>query len=97
MKAESSERFRKALRYNIRASENDYKSGQKVFDYKGGRWRGPGVVIGEDHKVIFVKHGSFYYRVHPCHLMPVPEKDILIAPDDSGVSTDDGSVKNRDL
>ena len=33
------------------------------------KWKGPGTVIGQDGKVVFVRHGSIYVRVHPVRLI----------------------------
>ena len=71
VKAESSERIRRALRHKIRASGEYYQHGDRVY-YKRDddhRWKGPGIVIGQDGKVVFVRHGSIYVRVPPCRLI----------------------------
>lgn len=31
-------------------------------------WRGLGIVIGQINQQVFVKHGSFFVRIHPCRL-----------------------------
>ena len=65
IEAESAERVRRALRHKFRSSSINVKQGDRVF-YKrqdSNKWRGPGVVIGRDIKVIFVRHGSIYVRV----------------------------------
>ena len=33
------------------------------------KWKGPGTVIGQDGKIVFVWHGSIYVRVPPCRLI----------------------------
>ena len=71
VQAESSERIRRALRHKIRASGEYYQEGDRVY-YKrddDNKWKGPGTVIGQDGKVVFVRHGSIYVRVHPCRLI----------------------------
>ena len=71
IQAESSERIRRALRHKIRASGECYQHGDRVY-YKrddDNKWKGPGTVIGQDGKVVFVRHGSIYVRVHPCRLI----------------------------
>ena len=72
IESESSERIRRALRHNIRTYANEtYQSGDMVYyrrkGYKG--WKGPGKVIGKDGQTVLIKHGSTYYRVHPCQIM----------------------------
>ena len=71
VQAESSERIRRALRHKIRTSGEYYQHGDRVY-YKRDddhRWKGPGIVIGQDGKVVFVRHGSMYVRVPPCRLI----------------------------
>ncbi|KAG1673036.1 DNA polymerase epsilon subunit 2 [Nymphon striatum] len=73
IQAESSERIRRALRHQIRPSGENFEQGELVY-YKrddSHRWKGPGKVIGQDGKVVFVRHGSVYIRVHPCRLVKV--------------------------
>ena len=79
IKAESSEKIRRALRHKVRSfSDNRYENGEKVFykhvGFKG--WRGPVTVIGEEGKIVLVRHGTAYYRCHPCHLMKVMRRGI---------------------
>ena len=76
MKAESSEKIRRALRHKTRTfADEHFVIGEKVFykrqNLKG--WRGPAVVNGFDGKVVLVRHGSAFYRCHPCHLMKVKD------------------------
>lgn len=68
--AECSERIRRALRTQLRPTDEHYETGDKVY-YKRmdfNEWKGPGVVIGQDGVVIFVRHGGTYVRVHHCRL-----------------------------
>ena len=72
IQVESCARIKKALRSQTRTyADQRYESGDSVFyrrqNYKG--WKGPGVVIGQEGKVVLVRHGGEFYRVHPCHLM----------------------------
>jgi transposase InsO family protein len=78
IEAESSERIRRALRHQIRASGEPFQLGDHVY-YKrddSNKWKGPGKVIGQDGKVVFVRHGSVYVRVHPCRLVRVGEEFV---------------------
>ena len=68
IKAESSERIKRALKHNVRVSEEVFFPGDKVF-YKrddSNRWRGPGKIVGQDGKVLFIRHGSQLVRVATC-------------------------------
>ena len=71
VRAEASEKLRRALRHNIRETEaHNIELGSQVY-YKRNdsyEWYGPGVVIGKDGKQFLVRHGGVYYRVHACRL-----------------------------
>ncbi|XP_066915082.1 uncharacterized protein [Clytia hemisphaerica] len=56
IKAESSERIRRALRHQLRSHSEIFEVGDAVY-YKresSNKWKGPGKVIGQDGKTIFV-------------------------------------------
>ena len=76
-KCESSEKMR-ALRCNIWETKvTSLQNGGKVF-YKridSNAWHGPGVVIGRDGKVVLVRHGGTYVRVHVCRLVGALTED----------------------
>ena len=38
------------------------------------RWRGPEKIIGQDGKLVFVRHGNICVRVSPCRLLKVGEE-----------------------
>ena len=73
---ENDEKIRRALKANVRSSgEIKYVTGDQVT-YKrdtSSEWHGPGIVIGQTGQQVFIKHGSFYIRVHPCRLQLVKE------------------------
>jgi transposase InsO family protein len=75
--AEFSDRIRRALRKNVRASEDNYCTGDKVYYKKhdSKEWKGPGTVIGADGMVVFVRHGGTYVRVHKLRLSRVRETE----------------------
>ena len=77
IKCESLEKLRCALHHQVRTGiTQSYKNGDIVF-YKRNlcdRWLGPGTVIGWKHKQVLVKYGGTYVKVHPCRLLPHPEK-----------------------
>ena len=94
VKAEASEKIRRALRHKIRTySDNHFENGEKVLykrrNYKG--WKGPATVIGEEGKIVLIRHGNAYYRCHPCHLMKVLRRDSKKV-----VDTGVGHDKNED-
>ena len=69
--SENNEKIRRALLRNVRtSSEITYVTGDLVY-YKrdnNNEWRRPGIVIGQVSQQVFIKHGSFHIRVHPCRL-----------------------------
>lgn len=70
IKAESSEKIRRALRKQTRPTPDLCSPEDKVY-YKrpdNQEWKGPGVVIGQDGPVVFVRHGGMLVRVHKCRL-----------------------------
>ena len=78
IQAESSEKIRRALKHKTRTYADEvYNINDKVFykrkNLKG--WRGPAIVTGVDGKIILVRHGSAYYKCHPCHLMKVVQQE----------------------
>ena len=92
MKAETSERIRRALRHSTRTfSDTVFMNGEKVFykrkNFKG--WKGPAMVIGQEGKIVLIRHGTAYYRCHPCHLMKVVTalKFVNSSPKESTVTT----------
>ena len=76
--AECSERIRRALRKQTRNTDEKYESGDRVY-YKRvdcPEWKGPGVVIGQDGAVIFVRHGGTCVRVHRLRLKKVNTENM---------------------
>jgi len=62
--------YERALCSKVRASEQIFENGDRVF-YKQeerNRWLGPGKVAFQDGKVVFVRHGSVFVRVSPNRL-----------------------------
>jgi hypothetical protein len=87
VKAESSEKIRRALRSKVRNYVDvTYEAGEQVYyrrkNFKG--WKGPATVLGVDGKIVMLRHGGQLIRVHLCHLMKdwewtqsVPEQSTL--------------------
>jgi len=76
LEAESAERVRRALRHKIRAQSECFQQGDRVY-YKrqeSNKWKGPGVVIGQDGKVILVRHGSIYVHVSSNRILKVGDE-----------------------
>ena len=67
--AENSEKIWCALRHNLRSSDDaKFEMGDIIYFKRNdnNRWRGPGTVIGQEHKQILIKYGGSYVRVHSC-------------------------------
>ena len=73
IESESDERLRRALRSKVRASEQIFENGDNVFYKREGkdRWLGPGKVVFQDGKVVFVRHGGIFVRVSPNRLCKI--------------------------
>ena len=72
---EADERIRRALRNKVRASEQIFTTGDLVFYRREGydRWLGPGKVVCQDNRIVFVRHGSSLIRVSANRLIKVGE------------------------
>ena len=70
---EANERIRRALRAKVRAAEQIYTNGDMVFYKREGKekWLGPGKVVFQDGKEVFVRHGSVFVRVSPNRLCKI--------------------------
>ena len=71
IKADSSEKLKRAIKHNIRTHvDTVYKQGHIVFYKRANNttWKGPGTIIGTDGQQVLIKHGSFYVRVHSCNV-----------------------------
>ena len=72
IKAESSEKIRRALLKNVRSySEVHYQPGDKVYYKRRMRkgWSGPARVLGKEGNFVLIRQGAAFYRCHPCDLM----------------------------
>ena len=63
MESENSERIRKALSRKICTNNTVYENGDIVWYRRKEKWLGPGKVVFQYGKVIFVRHGSSLIRV----------------------------------
>ena len=73
VKAESSERIKRALKHPVRACEVMFNNGEKVY-YKrvtDNRWHGPAKVLGHLATKVFVVHGSRVIRCSSSRVIPV--------------------------
>ena len=69
--SEADERIRRALRCKIRASEQVFHPGDRVFYKREGKekWLGPAKVVCQDGKIVFIRHGGVFIRVSPNRLL----------------------------
>ena len=74
IETENSERIRKALRKKICTNNAIYENGDIVWYKRKNGWRGPGKVVFQDGKVIFVRHGSVLIRVSPNRIIKKGEE-----------------------
>ena len=75
--AESSEKIRRALKKQVRPKDEQFSMGDKVYFLRDNKWEGPGVVMGQDNVVVFVRHGGTYVRVHTSRLLRERESSSL--------------------
>ena len=96
--SEISSKLKKALAKPIRSyCDVFFEQGDHVY-YKmpdERRWQGPAVVIGQDGKVILIKHGSVCRRVHPCRLLHVEKKSENSLLQDSSVVINDNTCSRK--
>ena len=80
VQAENSSKLKRALKKSVRSHCSAvFVNGDEVF-YKNPnnrRWQGPATVIGQDRKVVLLRHGSVLRRVHPCRLQHVKQSGQL--------------------
>ena len=62
--AENSDRFWRALKSNIRSDEGPFSLDELVYHQRDGVWRGPVKVLGQDDRVVLVRHGGQVERAH---------------------------------
>ena len=95
IESESSEKLRRALRHQTRTStDTRYITGDVVYyKRKDDLWKGPGIVIGQQGNLVFVKHGSQYVTVHPCRLMM--KNNVTNAIDDQGQHSNSPACSNQ--
>ena len=86
IETEADERIRRALRGKVRASEQTFSHGDRVYYKREGheRWLGPGKVVFQDGRVVFVRHGGTFVRVSPNRLV---KAGLEFAVSDEGVSS----------
>ena len=83
--AETSERIRRALCWNVRPSGINIEVGALVLFKceKEEKRKGPGRVIGKDRKCVLIKEGSFVSKVHETRVEPdsqVSEPEVAEQP-----------------
>ena len=78
IKSDSCMKIRRALRSKIRCSQKHFNQGDWVYYKRNNseRWLGPAKVVFQDGKVVFVRHGSVFYRVSVNRINNVEEDEI---------------------
>ena len=79
--ADSSERIRRSLRMKLRTSNNTIVNNGDYVYYRRldtAGWKGPGIVIGNDRKLVIVKHGGQIYRVPLCQVLPLSKANSMV-------------------
>ena len=106
MRYEADEKIKRALKHRVRPTRvEDLTNGDNVY-YKRNdseEWRGPGIVLGREGKVVFVRHGGDFVRVHTARLVQAPteSEEANEEPTGSGVQQvetedrDEPAVRNR--
>lgn len=97
IQSEASERIRRALRGKVRACEQRFEHGDRVFYKREGkeRWLGPGKVVFQDGKVVFVRHGGVFVRVSPNRLIKSGTEFMSELPMGEETSVDPGSSDSQ--
>ena len=78
VKSESSDRIMRALRYNVRTYIRMliFSLGKAVLQMQKEKgWRGPAKVLGKETIFLLIRHGSAYFRCHPCQLMKLNDAE----------------------
>ena len=72
-KVESSDRIHRALKHKVRVNNEFFCNGDKVLFKRDdcNRWRGPGTVIDQDGKIVFIRYGEQLVRVNSCRLVKI--------------------------
>ncbi len=102
IETEADERIRRALRHKVRASEQIFEVGDAVYYKRQGhdRWLGPGRVLCQDRKVVFVRHGGTFIRASPNRLIKVQSPQTTqpeVRSEESDVKENGGDVESRDV
>ena len=94
MQTDADERLRRALRTKMRASEERYTYGDKVYYFREGKetWLGPAKVLFQDGKVIFIRHGSEMVRVSANRLKKVHPNGV----EETTNKNDDTDAERKD-
>ena len=93
LQTKADERIRQALWNKVRASEQVFENGDRVFYKREGKERclGPGKIVFQDGKGVFVRHGAVFVSVSMNRLQKVTS---YLAEDGDGKS--EHSLEDRD-
>ena len=94
IESENSERIRKALTKKVCRNNTVYENGDSVWYKRRDKWMGPGKVVFQDGKVIFVRHGSIYVRVSANRIVKKGEEFGNDEPSDNSEPVQDTNPSN---
>ena len=58
-------------------------------------WKGRAAVLGKEGNFALIRHGSAFYRCHPCHLKKAKQEKSAITPDVKPVNKDNRCVLDK--
>ena len=97
IESESCERIRRALRNKMRTPEQIFQPEDLVFYKREGKeqWLGPGKVMFQNGKAVFIRHGSGFVRISPNRLLKNLPSVNYQTPDDSVQSLKNDSQTSK--
>ena len=100
IKSDSCIKIKRALKHKLRCSQKTYNRGDWVYYKRNNseKWLGPAKVMFQDNKVIFVRHGSIFYKVSINRINPAEDNALTETNEDLN-SAEENAINetNEDL